>query len=130
MTQSHNEYDPNAQAPTEERQGERRTSHLIRRGVPIAILLVGLVGAWIYWSRTDHAPAAQAVPGAGAGPLQVSTLVVQLPILGLADAIGMRVFAWSIGVSAFFIYALTLACGLYPSLFATRIEPVRALRYE
>jgi membrane fusion protein (multidrug efflux system) len=53
-------------------------NHLIRRGVPIVILLVGLVGAWLYWGRADHAPAAQAGPAQlPAAPLPVQAIVVQ-----------------------------------------------------
>jgi putative ABC transport system permease protein len=57
-------------------------------------------------------------------------VVVQAPIIGLTEAIGPKVYIWSLLVSAGSIYALTAACGLYPSRFATRIEPVHALRYE
>ena len=57
-------------------------------------------------------------------------VVVQIPIVGLTETVGFHVYAWAIGLSAAFIYLLTTACGLYPSRFATRIEPVRALRYE
>ena len=57
-------------------------------------------------------------------------VVVQIPIVGLTETVGLHVYAWAIGLSAAFIYLLTTACGLYPSRFATRIEPVRALRYE
>jgi putative ABC transport system permease protein len=57
-------------------------------------------------------------------------VVVQIPIVGLTETVGVHVYAWAIGLSAAFIYLLTTACGLYPSRFATRIEPVQALRYE
>src|SRR4051812_2466569 len=52
--------------------------HLLRRGVPIVILLAIIAGAWLYWGRADSAPSAQAAPAQqAAAPLPVQAVVVQ-----------------------------------------------------
>ena len=74
----HPDAHPNVEAP----DGDGSASawqHMIRRGVPIAILLVGLLGAYLYWGRTDHAPKAHSAagPGAPGGPLAVEALTLE-----------------------------------------------------
>src|SRR4051794_29539116 len=72
--------------PVDPAEDSRRASgwaHVIRRGVPVVILLAALVGAWIYWERDNGSPQAQPAaagrgapaggPGAGAAaPLSVN----------------------------------------------------------
>jgi membrane fusion protein, multidrug efflux system len=54
-----------------------RTRHLVRRGIPVVILLAALAAAWLYWGRSSHAPQAQGQPARQAGPpLPVEALVV------------------------------------------------------
>lgn len=57
-------------------------------------------------------------------------VVVQIPLLELLGDISTWIYGWSIAISLGLVYLLTLACGLYPSWLATRVEPVQALRYE
>ncbi len=60
-------------------------------------------------------------------------LLAQLPLLPLPEdvrVIPTNVFVASIVVSVAAIYALTLACGWYPSRLATKIQPAEALHYE
>jgi putative ABC transport system permease protein len=61
------------------------------------------------------------------------TLVAQLPLLPLPrdlQIVTPEVFVGSIVLSAATIYLVTMACGLYPSLLATRVPPADALHYE
>jgi putative ABC transport system permease protein len=57
-------------------------------------------------------------------------LVLQLPILGIFNLITRQVFAFAIVLALAVIYGIALACGLYPSWLASRVEPAEALRYE
>ena len=54
--------------------------HLFRRGLPIVVLLLALLGAYLFWGRNNHAPAAQgpgAPGGPGAAPLSVSIVTLE-----------------------------------------------------
>jgi putative ABC transport system permease protein len=63
--------------------------------------------------------------------LLVGTLVViQFPLLNLLGFASPEVYTASIFISLGLIYLLTIVCGLYPSLLATRIHPAEALHYE
>ncbi len=64
--------------------------------------------------------------GLGLGTL----LVIQLPLLGLVGLLTTEVYIYSLIASLALIYGLTLACGIYPSRLATRVQPVEALRWE
>ncbi len=57
-------------------------------------------------------------------------VVVQFPLLDLIGFINDKVYIWSVLLSLFLIYGLTLLCGLYPSRLATRVQPAEALHYE
>jgi len=57
-------------------------------------------------------------------------LVAQFPLLDIIGSISGKVYAISIVVSLAMIYALTMACGLYPSWMATKVQPAEALHYE
>ncbi len=64
--------------------------------------------------------------GVGLGAL----LVIQLPLLDLVGFLTTEVYIYSLIASLALIYGLTLACGIYPSRLATRVQPVEALRWE
>ena len=56
----------------------RPWSHLIRRGIPIAILLIGLIVGYRYWRNSGAGnPARHAAAGGQQGPMQVQTVVAQ-----------------------------------------------------
>lgn len=59
-----------------------------------------------------------------------SAIVIQLFVIGASSWIDEKVFASSLATSIMLIYLLTILCGLYPSLLATRIHPAEALHYE
>jgi len=59
-----------------------------------------------------------------------SLLVLQLPLLDLFGFLTTEVYIYSLLASLAVIYGLTLACGIYPSRLATRVQPVEALRWE
>jgi putative ABC transport system permease protein len=59
-----------------------------------------------------------------------TVVVLQLPLLDLLDAVDTRIFVASLAVSVAFVYLLTVACALYPSWLATRVQPAEALHYE
>jgi putative ABC transport system permease protein len=59
-----------------------------------------------------------------------SAIVIQLFVIGASSWIDKQVFAGSLAASIALIYLLTILCGLYPSLLATRIHPAEALHYE
>lgn len=59
-----------------------------------------------------------------------SIIVAQLPILGLFQLVTPSAYAIGFILALATIYALTVACGLYPSWLASRLEPADALRYE
>ena len=56
-------------------------------------------------------------------------VVLQLPLLDMLG-VDTPIFLASLAVSAAFVYLLTVACALYPSWLATRIQPAEALHYE
>ncbi len=60
----------------ERRRKRRQVAHLIRQGVPIVVLLVVLLGVWLYWNEADHAPGPAEAMGPQ-GPLPVSAIVVE-----------------------------------------------------
>jgi len=64
------------------------------------------------------------------GLLLGTALVAQLPLLGVMTFVGTRVFLVGLGTSLALIYLLTLLCGLYPSMLASKIQPAEALHYE
>jgi membrane fusion protein (multidrug efflux system) len=54
-----------------------RSQHLVRRGIPVLLLVLALAAGVFYWGRADHAPAPQAGPGPGAGgPLPVEAVTL------------------------------------------------------
>jgi putative ABC transport system permease protein len=57
-------------------------------------------------------------------------LVAQVPLLSPFYWVEPHVYVIGFLMAAATIYALTLACGWYPSRMATGIEPADALRYE
>lgn len=57
-------------------------------------------------------------------------LVLQLPVLGFFSVVPPPAFIAGIAGALATVYALTLLCGLYPSWFASRLQPADALRYE
>jgi len=64
--------------------------------------------------------------GLGLGTL----LVIQIPLLDLVGFLTTEVYIYSLIASLALIYGLTLACAIYPSRLATRVQPVEALRWE
>jgi putative ABC transport system permease protein len=125
---------------------------LIVIGLVAAFLMImvglGLMGVlWQNVTQRRQEIGLRRVQGATAGAIHVqflgellvvctfglvigSLLVVQAPLFGLTGPVGGGVFASSMVIAAGLIYLLTVACGLYPSWMATRVEPVQALRYE
>lgn len=59
-----------------------------------------------------------------------TALVVQLPILDLVGALSPGVFTAGLATALAIIYLLTVACALYPSWMAGRVQPAEALRWE
>jgi len=57
-------------------------------------------------------------------------LMAQVPMLGWLGAVPKGVYATSLGLAGLALFALTMFCGWYPSVLATRIPPAEALRYE
>jgi putative ABC transport system permease protein len=57
-------------------------------------------------------------------------VVIQFPLLDLLGFVSPGVFGASLVLSTSAIYVLALACGYYPGLLATRIQPAEALHYE
>jgi putative ABC transport system permease protein len=57
-------------------------------------------------------------------------LVVQFPLLGIVDFISTKVYITALVISILFIYLVAIACGLYPSWLATRVQPTEALHAE
>jgi len=57
-------------------------------------------------------------------------VAIQFPLLDIIYFVEPHVYAISLAISVTAIYLLTLTCGWYPSLMATKVEPAEALRYE
>jgi putative ABC transport system permease protein len=57
-------------------------------------------------------------------------LVLQLPLLSLFDGIEPSLVIAAAVAAMLVVFALTTACGLYPSRVATRLAPADALRWE
>jgi membrane fusion protein (multidrug efflux system) len=70
-------HDPISPPPDDDRGGAMQ--HLVKRGVPLVVLLVGLVGAYLYWGRDDHDPKAHAAagPGGAAPALPVNVVTTE-----------------------------------------------------
>jgi putative ABC transport system permease protein len=64
------------------------------------------------------------------GLLAAVVLVIQFPILGVLGFISTKVYLIALIISVLFIYAVTVLCGIYPSMLATRIQPTEALHAE
>lgn len=63
--------------------------------------------------------------------LLIGTLVViQFPLLDFLGFATKQVYLYSLLISLALIYLLTIACGLYPSRLATKVQPAEALHYE
>lgn len=59
-----------------------------------------------------------------------TALVLQFPLLDLIGSISRGVFITGLVLSHAVIYLITIACSLYPSLLATKVDPAVALHYE
>lgn len=59
-----------------------------------------------------------------------AALTLQLPLVGALPWVRPGVLVEAVGLAALSLYALTAACGLYPSILASRVAPAEALRYE
>jgi putative ABC transport system permease protein len=57
-------------------------------------------------------------------------VALQLPILGTFAALTWSTSLYSLVSAVVMIYVISFVCALYPSWFATRIEPAEALHYE
>lgn len=57
-------------------------------------------------------------------------VVVQVPLLHIADEIPTIVYGIGFTMSVLFMYVVALSCGIYPSILATRVQPTEALHYE
>jgi putative ABC transport system permease protein len=64
------------------------------------------------------------------GMLAGVVLVIQFPILGVFGFIPTKVYLIALMISVLFIYAVTVLCGIYPSMLATNIQPTEALHAE
>jgi putative ABC transport system permease protein len=57
-------------------------------------------------------------------------LIAQLPLIGIFNFVTPLAFTIGLAGALAAIYAITLACGLYPSVLASRVTPADALRWE
>lgn len=57
-------------------------------------------------------------------------LYIQVPVLGLFGRVETSTFLIALVIAHVMIYSFIVACGLYPSWLATRIEPSQALQCE
>ena len=57
-------------------------------------------------------------------------LFIQVPLLGLFGRVETSTFLIALVIAHVMIYSFLMACGLYPSWLATRIEPSQALQCE
>ena len=67
---------------------------------------------------------------ASVGVLLGSVVVLQVPLLDVIGFFEGRVVASALLASAAVIYAVALACGVYPGLLAARVRPAEALHQE
>jgi putative ABC transport system permease protein len=67
---------------------------------------------------------------ASLGMLLGVLLVIQFPMLGIIDFISTKVYMIALVISIIFIYLVAIACGLYPSWLATKVQPTEALHAE
>ena len=65
-----------------------------------------------------------------AGLIVGALIVIQFPLLNLLGYASTKVYTLSIVISLALIYLMTIICGLYPSLLATRVYPSEALHYD
>ncbi len=114
----------------------------------IVMVALGLVGVvWQNVSQRTREIGLRRACGAPAGSIHLQVLgellvissvglglatllVIQIPLLDLVGFLTTEVYIYSLIVSLALIYGLTLACGIYPSRLATRVQPVEALRWE
>ncbi|QHT67792.1 FtsX-like permease family protein [Rhodocytophaga rosea] len=64
------------------------------------------------------------------GMLAALILVIQFPILGVLSFVSTKVYIIALLISVLSIYAVTVLCGIYPSMLATKIQPTEALHAE
>jgi putative ABC transport system permease protein len=57
-------------------------------------------------------------------------LVAQFPLLDVLPFVSPRVYLYGLVLSVLLVYALTIACCVYPSRLATKIMPAEALHWE
>lgn len=57
-------------------------------------------------------------------------VAVQLPVLGTFPTLTWSTSLYSLASAIIAIYLIAFACAIYPSWFATRVEPAEALHYE
>ncbi len=138
---------------------EMRSSSMQARLVPLLIagivagfllLMAGLGLVGVLWQnvarRTREIGLRRAV-GAGVRDIYVQILgelfvlmsfalligtliVVQIPMLELIGGVPASVYFVGLAGALGVMYLLALACGLYPAILATRIQPTEALHYE
>lgn len=114
----------------------------------ISMVMLGLTGVlWQTVTRRMREIGLRRALGAPASAVRVQVLaevallatlavvvgalvVIQLPLLGVFRIVTRGEFAAGLAASMVVIYAITLACGAYPSWLASRVDPAEALRYE
>lgn len=64
------------QVRTDDGQGSSFTTHLLRRGVPVLVLLLVIAGLALFWALAEKAPEHQPVPPPD-GPVPVTTVTIE-----------------------------------------------------